>query len=274
MGGAVKQFTGYLLIVVFLLYVTGCASPQFQLVKEKDYQQPAAINLSAVDEHLEARLDHLIYFNGPGSWKNDALWDEYVFTILNTTDVQIRIVDIFLVDPLDANIYPAIDLWMVHKKNPQNLRQYRKAGIIATNDVDPLLFAGAIVAVTALEVAATAGLAATTGLSSLYAIGAVVFIALPAILIVGTGVMISNNKAKKLINEEIERRDLDFPIILEPGEIAQGSVFYPVIPSPQSFQICYQLQDSTGWGEWAYLECSLEVFKGLHEELPGMEKEE
>lgn len=263
-----RQCIAICMLGVFLLYVTGCTSPQFKLVKEEEFQQPVAINLPVANEDLEAKLDHLIYYNGPGSWKKDALWDEYVFTILNTSDVQMKIADLFLVDPLDVRFHPAVNLWKIHDGNARHLRLYKKKGIIATNDVDPVLMAGAVVAVASLEIAATAGMAATSGMTGLYVAGAAVFIVLPAILIVGTGVMISNSRARKLINEEFERRDLDFPIILEPGEAVQGSVFYPVIPSPQSFQIQYQLQNESQWGEPLFLECSLDVFKGLHEKYP------
>ena len=249
------------------LVLTGCTSPQYQLVKDSDYLPPTPIACGANDEYAKAELLYLIFYESPGSWKREALWDEYLFKITNISECPIELSNLFITDPLGTDISATENIWKVHKFNRWHLQQYRKAGIIATNERGLLEATAAASALVAMEVALNsavgAGLA-VGGYSSLYVVAAGAFVVLPAALVVGTGTAIKNSKARKLINEEVERRSLDFPIILSPETSIEGSLFFPVIPSPAAFKLSYQITDPGTDPENRFLMGSLAPLDGLH----------
>ena len=71
---------------------TGCVSAKYQRAAD-DTPPPTVLNLAATPavsagaptapSGLDARLNTVIVFRGPGSWKRDAYWDEYVLTLAN-----------------------------------------------------------------------------------------------------------------------------------------------------------------------------------------------
>ena len=70
------------MLLAALLTLPGCVSKRYQSASKKT--PPAvAINLAAQQPPVAVVLNTVIVFQGPGSWKREAYWDEYVVSIVN-----------------------------------------------------------------------------------------------------------------------------------------------------------------------------------------------
>jgi hypothetical protein len=113
------------------------------MVDKERRQPPAEMGLGANAGSLGVQLDTLIYHEGPGSWKSMADWDEYVFSVKNTSKVPIELTAITLVDPLDETIAPSADPWALENETRTLEKKYKEVGIQISKLVDPSFLAGA-----------------------------------------------------------------------------------------------------------------------------------
>jgi len=220
----------------------------------KDTPPVVPLNVVVAQPPVELVLNAVIIYKGPGSWKREALWDEYVVTIRNHGEGPLTITAATLVDFAGVSLQPGVDPWALEKESQTLEQRYKKAGVaFARNALPGVLILG-------------------TGTAALMAIGpfaagaavaavAVTVIALPVYYIV---VLSVNHSNKSAIKAEFARRRLALPIIVGPGETHTGSLFFPMVPNPQSLNAQW-VTGPTG-GE---VKLSLEFLRGLHVPSPA-----
>ena len=121
-GSRVRCALAPLAIVLFAQ--TGCVSSGYKLAR-KNGPPPAPLNLTpapAADPapakpEPEITLDHVIYFQGPGSWKRDAYWDEYVLTLANHGTTTITVDSATLTDFQGVGTAPGVNPWELEKQS-------------------------------------------------------------------------------------------------------------------------------------------------------------
>lgn len=218
--------------------LTGCVSSKFQMAPDGT---PAAVmlNLPANPAPLEAYVDTVITYNGPGSWKRHAYWDEYVLSLTNRSVTPGTLLWAELVDANGQPVAPG-ERW--HALESES-RAWWDANALGQNLA---LGAGAIF-ITAGAVAAPVGVLVVWAAAEGVAIGAstaATFVALPLAAAVLYGV---NERGENRITEEFARRRLKLPLDFEPKQTRHGSLFFRLTPSPQklklTFRVAGQLRD-------------------------------
>ncbi len=215
------------LAVIMVLPLTGCVSSRYRAAP-KDTPAPQLLNVAFTPAPLEAALTTLITYNGPGSWKRNAFWDEYVVTLHNPGSQPLVVSGTGLVD-YAGTVRPAGDKpWALEKESKTLERQYKDAGIAFVRYTAPaLLIIGAgSAAVSSAGVLTAAGSTAA---------GATV-IALPVYYAV---ILTINHYNKVDMEKEFARRRLALPLTLAPGETRTGSLFFPMGPNPRSLGLCW-----------------------------------
>jgi hypothetical protein len=216
-------------VVTLLLGIalTGCVtSKKYKMAKKEGAVPPKALNWSASSISADVTLQSLIVFKGPGSWKREARWDEYVVTFSNHGAHPLRIGPVELIDVLGQPQSPGTDPWKLEKLSYTNWDKYGKTGLKLLAGAGAVtLYAGAVVAST------MGGLMAPTAAAGG---GMALLNIIPVVAIVDiTAVAIMNSQNKKKVVAEFNGRRLPLPLTIAAGETASGSLFFPMTPAPQ-----------------------------------------
>jgi len=239
---AVKTF---LLCVVAAgaLACTGCLSTKYKL--EKTATQPIPFNLTAPTDPalpLEATLHTIIVMHGPGSWKREAFWDEYVVSLANRGAAPVAIESVTLTDFQAQAIAPGDDPWALESATKTWWEKTKDSQV--GNLV--VLGVGAVSLATTLAIASIAAdggiLAPATAAGSL--LGTAAAVTLVATPIYAVTVVAINFHNKKEVATEFNRRRLALPRTLAPGELAQGSLFFRLAPGPQRLVLHCRVNDA------------------------------
>jgi len=232
------------LAVLLPLTSTGCVSTRYKAAP-KDTPPPRTLNVTFAPGTLEAALVSLITYNGPGSWKRDAFWDEYVVTLRNSGIVPLLVSDPGLVEFTGASRAVGSEPWALEKSSKTLERQYKDAGIAFVRYTAPgaLIFGtGMAVALANTPFFATWG-PATASAGAGNAIAAATLVALP----VYYGVVLTINHHNKIgMEKEFNRRRLVLPLLLAPGETRTGSLFFPMVPNPRSLRLAWAAGSTRG----------------------------
>jgi hypothetical protein len=218
---------------IALLVLTGCVSTKYKMAP-KDAAPPVMLNLSATSPAtasvaVDAAVNTVIVYQGPGSWKRAAYWDEYIVSVVNRTGTPITVEAATLVDFQGATTEPGGKPWELEKQSqaytkqkPSTTRNVVKvgAGAVATT-VGSAAVSGGIAYATA------AGWAGVAGISAGIAAAAV---ALPAY---GLTTVYLNSSRRGEIEKEFARRRLSLPAAVPAGETVRGSWFFRISPGPQ-----------------------------------------
>ncbi|MGA2445666.1 MAG: hypothetical protein ABSG50_09600 [Opitutaceae bacterium] len=231
--------------------LSGCVSTKYKMARENT-PPPMLLNLAATQPPLEVALNMVIIYQGPGSWKRAAFWDEYVVTLHNQGDQPLTIASAALADPLGVTHAPGVDPWALEKESKTLERKFLDAG------VGFVRYAGGGVVI----VGAGAGGVAAAGIFSASAgvVAGATVIALPMYYLT---VWATNSDNKAGIVAEFSRRRLALPLTLAPGETRIGSLFFPMVPSPRTLSL--QWSSGTSAGD---LTLPLESVHGLHVKAP------
>jgi hypothetical protein len=230
-----------------LCLVTACVSPKYQrAVKSTPPIQP--LNVKFPPSTLDSSLYSEISDGGPGSWKREAFWDEYVMIMHNNGEQALNIASATLMD-YAGQVRPAgSDPWALERESKTLEKRYKDAGIAFSRMAAPRVIASAAeptVAASAGIGAAGAATAATLTAVALPVYGATVF-----------GINMHNKAA---IKKEFNRRRVPLPLTLGPGETRTGSFFFPMVPNPQALTVRWT--SSAGDGETTL---ELHFLQGLH----------
>ncbi len=214
-------------ILALGLAQTGCVtSKKYRLAKD---DTPAAkpLGWSVAVPPAELTLTTLIVFKGPGSWKREARWDEYVLRVTNHGDQPLRIDTATLIDVLGQPQVPGVEPWKLEKLSSSNWDKYGSTGL------QLLAGAGLVVVYAGIEIGVALGsmlggpAVATGG-------AAVALTVIPLFAVVDlTTVAVMNHNNKKKVVAEFDRRRLVLPLTVAPGATTEGSFFFPMTPGPQ-----------------------------------------
>ena len=243
-------------LMVLLLCLSACVtSKKYRLAKD-DTPPAKHLGYRAVAQPVELQLETVIIFKGPGSWKREARWDEYVVKISNNGDQPLSLDSAQLIDVLGVPQVPGEDPWKLEKLSYTNWDKYGKTGVkVLAGAGAVLIYAGAVEGVV-IGAGLSGGAAAGGGL---------VFLgALPIVAVVDiTAVAFMNHNNKEKVMAEFERRRLKLPCVIPVGGSVEGSFFFPMTPGPQRLIV----QGKHG-GESCSLTLDLKPLAGLHLAAP------
>jgi hypothetical protein len=252
----VRASTALLVITLALCAVlTGCVTSKKYRLAKADTPAAQPLSLSASTGQVDLTLATVIVFKGPGSWKREARWDEYVVRLVNHREQPVAIESAELIDLQGQARIPGDDPWKLEKLSHTNWDKYGKTGLKIVAGVGAAaLYAEAVMGATSVAIwssAETAGAAGggTTALAAIPVIG----------LVDVSTVAIMNHNNKGKVEHEYQRRRLKLPHSVAPGESLTGSLFFPMTPGPQRLTLRGRSGD-------AALEVVLELapLRGLH----------
>jgi hypothetical protein len=235
------------LAVAVLFAQTGCVSAKYKFAAKNT---PPALTL---DVHfppapLDANLTSVITDGGPGSWKREAFWDEYIVTLHNTGDRPLQLVAVRLVDFAGTPRPPGEDPWALERESKTLERKYKDAGVAFARVASPRILAATAEPV----VVANAGIGAA-GAATAATLTAV------AVPVYGLATLGRNRHYRAKIKTEFDRRRVKFPLSLAPGETRTGSLFFPMVPNPCSLDLNWSDESAS-----ADAVLPLDFLKGLH----------
>ncbi|HUL53667.1 MAG TPA: hypothetical protein VLT83_09695 [Opitutaceae bacterium] len=208
-----------------ILALSGCVSAKYQLAR-KATPPASPLQLNAAQASVEATVGAVIVYDGPGSWKRKAYWDEYVLTIANRGGAPVIVGSAALVDSQGNQISSGSDPWQLEQEGKtwwQNVKS-SEGGRLVTLGVGTAAAGTAFVAVGATALtSASAGIAAGAATLGLAAV------ALP---VYAVATVAGNAKGRHKIEAEFSRRRLALPAKLAPGQTVRGSLFFRVTPGP------------------------------------------
>jgi hypothetical protein len=216
-------------LFIALLLLSGCVSSKYQAASALG-AQPQRMDLDlGGGPVLKARLDTIIIYQGPGSWKKAAFWDEFVLTLVNESDAGIVLTAASLVDYAGASMPAGTDPWRLEIASQAQRDRYTRAGVnFALNTLGYAAFTYGAVGTGVLVGAAASGWGGVTA-------GAVVGLA--AVPVTAIVVYANNQKHRHAIEREFNRRRLTLPLTLLPGKEHAGSLFFPMTVSPQALRL-------------------------------------
>ncbi len=247
-GAAARE----LLLFAMSLLLSGCVtSTKYKMAK--DGAPPAQpYGWTTATPPAELTLATLIVFKGPGSWKREARWDEYVVRIVNRGAQPLTVESATLVDLLGQPQLPGSDPWQLEKLSRTNWEKYGKTGLKLIAGAGAVaLYVGASYAVATSSIMAGPG-AAAGGVAALNII--------PLIAVVDIGVVaIMNHNNKVAVQAEFDRRRLKLPLTVAASANAEGSFFFPMTPGPQRLVVKARSGDTP-----VELVLDLKPLAGLH----------
>lgn len=195
------------------------------------------LNLSAQQPPLVVVMNTVIVFQGPGTWKREAYWDEYVVSIAKQGQVALAVNNAILAGTVIAPQAPGADPWEIEEQshkilNDKNLGRQIVAGVGSAAGIYALEYGTVALAATAITTSSAAVVAGAT----------VALVALPG-FVVGSG--IRGITAPHGIKKEFNRRRLALPLELQPGEARQGSLFFPITPASQHLELDFSSDGAT-----------------------------
>jgi hypothetical protein len=245
--GFVFRSASSLLFAAALCLLAACVSSKYQR-PDKSTPPIQPLNVKFPPSMLDSSLYSEISDGGPGSWKREAFWDEYVVIMRNEGDQALNIANATLIDYAGAVRSAGSDPWALERESKTLEKRYRDAGIGFSRMVAPRIIASAAEP----TVVASAGVG-TTGAAAAATVTAV---ALPVYGVTVFGINMHN---KAVVKKQFNRRRVPLPLTLGPGETRTGSFFFPMVPNPQALTIRWT--SSTGDGETML---DLHFLQGLH----------
>ena len=242
-----SRFGRFAIACTALCVAVGCVSPKYKSARAG--MPPAReLNIPFPPTALQAALTGVVTDGAPGSWKQEAFWDEYVVEFRNSGDAPLRIAAVTVTDADGALHSPGENPWAMERESKSLERRYRDAGVafariaaprLLVSSAEPIVMASAGVGAAGTALAATA-----------------TAVALPVYGLATWGV---NRHHKAAIEAEFRRRRLVLPLDVAPGETRRGSLFFAMLPNPRSLDLHWSSERGTRDSS-----LSLEFLHGLH----------
>jgi hypothetical protein len=239
------------LAVAVLCCQGGCVATKYKLAKKNTPPVQVLGIAFPSSAPLQPTLAALVIYGGPGSWKREALWDEYVLAIQNSGKQAVTVDSATLTDSYGNAVAAGVDPWALEKQSKLLEKQYRTSGLAFVRTAGP--------AVLIVGAGATAAAATTASVFvSAAAVGAALagIVILPVYYVSVWGI---NHHNKKAVVAEFTRRRLSLPLALAPGETRTGSMFFPMVRDPHSLDLHWSSETGTGQAT-----LPLDFLHGLH----------
>jgi len=229
-------------MVPFLfISLAGCVSAKYKMAAE-DTPPPVPLNIIAAAHPVGGTVNTVIILGGPGSWKQEAYWDEYVLSVTNHGGVPVVLESATLIDLHGNAVMPGDDPWDLQEQSKEWIENYDSgtSGVVLKVGAASAVMTGAIV-----------GAVTATGLSGAYVTGVSVsaaavapMAAVVALPIIGIGTVLVNVEGKMKIEEEFQRRRPVLPAIVQPDQPCSGSLFFRIAPGPKKLTLVFQRPDA------------------------------
>jgi hypothetical protein len=207
--------------------LAGCVTSKQYRLADANMAAAKPLGLSVSAAPIDLTLTNVIASEGPGSWKLQARWDEYVVSLVNHGGQPVVMQSARLIDARDQVRTPGDDPWELEKSSLTNWEKYGRTGLQILGGTGAVAL---IAAISTSSCTATGfAVAACAGESSAKALVAIPAIGLIEILVVAG--MDQDNKAK--VQHEFQRRRLTLPLVVAPKESLKGSLFFPITPGPK-----------------------------------------
>ncbi len=195
-----------LLLVAATFGFSGCATTQ------PPPPPPVVLNLIGTHPAADVILHTVIIPGGPNAWSPNAQWDEYVLTITNRSPASLTIEAATIDDILNHPQGLGSDPRKLARSTEANWKTYCRSKVpVSPNKLSP-----------------PSRSHEPTWWSTLLSPPVVLPYTLPLQLSIEQSYF---GKLRKGIAE----RQLVFPLNLQPGTSAMGSVFFPITPGPRRF---------------------------------------
>lgn len=224
--------------VCFGLLASGCVSNRYRMVKASRAVPPVPLERAFPAAPLQVKLQALITYHGPGSWKRDALWDEYVIFVANPGPDPVVLTGVVLLDHERHPVEPGADPWLLEKQSMTREQRYKATGIAFVRYTTPgvvLLGTGVAIAGASVGMGGISTGAATAATATV--------IALPIYYL---AVISINHDNKKDVQAEFKKRRLQSPMQFGPGASYTGSLFFPMVVSPRELKVTWRRGQETG----------------------------
>jgi len=98
----------------------------------KDTPPPVPLNISAEAHSVDALINTVIIFGGPGSWKRDAYWDEYMMSITNNGERPVILTSATLIDFQGNPVVSWDNPWELQEQSKAWIKNYDsgKTGVV------------------------------------------------------------------------------------------------------------------------------------------------
>lgn len=213
----------------------------------------------SADEFIEASLNWVVVRDGPGTWAENADWDEYWITVSNRSPHSIDVTGISIIDSLETRIDSSSKRSDLVRNSKKSVKRYKELDIEVTAGF------GAIALLSASAVSGAAGIAAINTLGVLSSGAGMVAVAtvfaVPALAIAGFYRGINDQNVSKAI----KARHTKLPLTLMKGETRLLHIFYPLAPSPLRLEIHYVTNERD---KILHVDTS-EALQGLHFAVEG-----
>jgi hypothetical protein len=208
------------------------------------------INLATIQPPVVMVLDTIITYNGPGSWKREALWDEYVVTISNQGPQPLTVASAALTDFAGTIHATGIGMQSLERQSTILEQECLDAGLAFARDAGPtaVTVGGGVRLVGAASANTGAGMAVVAAVVPVPAFYTRKIVSLNKVYFVG----------------EFEQRRLALPLTLAPGEARVGSLFFPMVPNPRALSLHWSSGTTSGG-----LTLPLDSVQGLHVQAPA-----
>jgi hypothetical protein len=216
-------------LALVALSMSGCLSSQYKPA-QKTIPPAIPMNIGATVAPVEAMVNTVIVFQGPGSWKKYAMWDEYVITLTNRGDTTLSLQAATLVGA-GQSVLAQHEPWQLEKTSRLAQREgfgmgkdtvvhvgYGLAGFLAVSGT------GAALGLTSSGGIFTGAAAAGVGAAAATVVAIPVFIG---------GTIYRNVSNRHDIEREFHRRRFTVPVAIAPEQTVQGTFFFPITPAPQ-----------------------------------------
>jgi hypothetical protein len=218
----------WLAVVPVLLGGSGCLSANYRPAAK---ETPAiALHLTAAHPPAEGEVRSVIVLQGPGSWKREAYWDEYVVCVVNRGETPLSFEQATLEDFQGGANQPGTDPWQLENQTKTWWEKTKSSqvGNLVALGAGAVGIAGALAGVS-LGISGILGPATATS-TALAGAATATLVAAP---IYAVGVVVVNAQNKQEIEAEFAKRRLSLPAIVAPGKSVQGSLFFRISPGPQ-----------------------------------------
>lgn len=219
--------------------LTGCLSSKYRKARS-DTPPAVAINIPARESPAATGLIHaVIVKKGPGSWKREAWWDEYVLTFSNRGGEPLELLSATLTDFQDQASAPGDQPWKLEKESQTWYERLHRS------QAGPLLALGAGTVVAA-EVAMASAFSTFLSGGAASGAGAAAAATVVVLPVYAVGLVAVNQHNKHAIADEFQRRRLVLPATLAPGAERSGSLFFRISPGPHGLDVAYRQGAETG----------------------------
>jgi hypothetical protein len=237
-----------LALLVPALLFAGCASPKFATVAQPGPAVP--LNLAASSGGLRTSVESVVVPKGPGTWKQEAFWDEYQLALTNLERVPVTVLSIRLLNAQGDALDPGENCWHLEADSRAAL-----AGPAVAQNIGL-----GIRAATTTVGRAVAPVGALSGVLLLHGV---------PLSPVGVSTLIVPAVTEKMnrrglaaegdVADEFDRRRIHLPVTLRPGATVRRSAFFPPAPSPRRLVVTCQVGE-----EHRVIEIDLAPLAGFH----------